>query len=137
MPLHSRHFSVAEANALLPLLRAQLAELQQLDEALHASHEAHRELFAKRVNDVGGPALAAHYALWVRWRRAALRIVAHGVELKDIRRGLIDFPHVLPESGEEVYLCWEACEGEVAHWHGLQEGFTGRRPLPRRGREPR
>jgi hypothetical protein len=53
-----------------------------------------------------------------------------GVQVKDLDRGLVDFPAQHPESGDEVLLCWELGEADVAHWHGLEEGFAGRKPLP-------
>ena len=53
-----------------------------------------------------------------------------GVQVKDVDRGLVDFPARHPETGETVLLCWELGEPEVAHWHDLEEGFAGRKPLP-------
>ena len=50
-----------------------------------------------------------------------------GIELKDYYTGLIDFRHL--RDGKEVYLCWKLGEGEVAHWHELDAGFTGRQKL--------
>ena len=47
--------------------------------------------------------------------------------VKDLDRGLVDFPAL--RDGEEVLLCWQVGEGEVAYWHGLEEGFAGRKPL--------
>ena len=52
-----------------------------------------------------------------------------GVEVKDLDEGLIDFPARHP-GGDTVLLCWRLGEGEVAYWHGLEEGFAGRKPLP-------
>jgi hypothetical protein len=51
-----------------------------------------------------------------------------GVVIKDLDRGLVDFPAL--RDGEEVLLCWQVGEGAVACWHGLDEGFAGRKPLP-------
>jgi hypothetical protein len=51
-----------------------------------------------------------------------------GVLVKDLDRGLVDFPCI--HRGREILLCWELGEDEVAHWHGLEEGFAGRKPLP-------
>ncbi|HEY7562393.1 MAG TPA: DUF2203 domain-containing protein [Gaiellaceae bacterium] len=53
-----------------------------------------------------------------------------GVQVKDLDRGLMDFPARHPETGEPVLLCWELGEAAVAYWHGLEEGFAGRKPLP-------
>ncbi|HEY7002847.1 MAG TPA: DUF2203 domain-containing protein [Gaiellaceae bacterium] len=53
-----------------------------------------------------------------------------GVQVKDLDRGLVDFPARHPENGELVLLCWHLGEDRVAHWHGLEEGFAGRKPLP-------
>jgi len=51
-----------------------------------------------------------------------------GVLVKDLDRGLVDFPAL--RGDEEVLLCWEVGEDEVAYWHGVEEGFAGRKPLP-------
>jgi hypothetical protein len=51
-----------------------------------------------------------------------------GVLVKDLDRGLVDFPCV--HRGRELLLCWQLGEDEVGYWHGLEDGFAGRRPLP-------
>ena len=53
-----------------------------------------------------------------------------GVQVKDLDRGLVDFPARHPEDGATVLLCWELGEPDVAFWHGLEDGFAGRKPLP-------
>lgn len=55
---------------------------------------------------------------------------AAGVQVKDLDRGLIDFPAHHPESHETVLLCWHLGEDDVRYWHGVEEGFAGRKPLP-------
>jgi hypothetical protein len=55
---------------------------------------------------------------------------ALGVQVKDLDRGLIDFPARHPETDETVLLCWHLGEDAVQYWHGLEEGFAGRKPLP-------
>jgi hypothetical protein len=52
-----------------------------------------------------------------------------GVQVKDLDEGLIDFPAKHP-GGDTVLLCWRLGETDVAYWHGLEEGFAGRKPLP-------
>jgi hypothetical protein len=53
-----------------------------------------------------------------------------GVQVKDLDRGLVDFPARHPGDGATVLLCWELGEPDVAYWHGLEDGFAGRKPLP-------
>jgi hypothetical protein len=48
--------------------------------------------------------------------------------VKDIDEGLVDFPAL--RHGETVLLCWMLGEDHVAHWHTIEDGFAGRRPLP-------
>jgi hypothetical protein len=50
-----------------------------------------------------------------------------GIELKDFDTGLIDFPSQM--DNREVYLCWRLGEEEVAHWHEIDAGFSGRRKI--------
>jgi hypothetical protein len=58
---------------------------------------------------------------------AVARIDALGITLRDIERGLIDFPALA--SGRQVWLCWQLGEDRVDHWHELDTGFGSRRPL--------
>jgi hypothetical protein len=60
-------------------------------------------------------------------RRLLEMIEQSGIVLRDIDRGLVDFPALI--DGREVLLCWELGEDEVAHWHDLDTGFDGREPL--------
>jgi hypothetical protein len=59
--------------------------------------------------------------------RAVERLQRLGVLVKDLDRGLVDFPSL--RDGEEVLLCWQVGEEEITHWHGVAEGFAGRKPL--------
>ena len=55
------------------------------------------------------------------------RIEAYGCIVKDIDLGLIDFPSM--RDGRAVYLCWKAGEERITNWHGMDEGFSERKPL--------
>lgn len=50
-----------------------------------------------------------------------------GVVVKDLDAGLVDFPS--EREGAPVYLCWQLGEAAVAFWHGIEEGFAGRKPI--------
>jgi hypothetical protein len=58
---------------------------------------------------------------------AVARIDVLGITLRDIERGLIDFPAMA--SGRQIWLCWQLGEGPIAFWHELDTGFGSRRPL--------
>ncbi len=60
-------------------------------------------------------------------RRLLETLEQSGIVLRDIDRGLVDFPSMM--DGREVYLCWELGEEEVAYWHELDGGYVGREPL--------
>jgi hypothetical protein len=53
-----------------------------------------------------------------------------GIQVKDLDQGLIDFPALHPERDETVLLCWRLGEDAVGYWHGVEEGFAGRKALP-------
>ncbi len=50
-----------------------------------------------------------------------------GVVVKDLDLGLLDFP--AERGGGEVLLCWHVGEESVEFWHGLEEGYAGRKPI--------
>jgi hypothetical protein len=50
-----------------------------------------------------------------------------GCLVKDVDMGLVDFPSL--RGGEEIYLCWKLGEARIGYWHGIEEGFAGRKPL--------
>jgi hypothetical protein len=56
------------------------------------------------------------------------RISAAGAEIKSLEEGLLDFP--AKRGDEDVLLCWKLGEEEILYWHGVEEGFAGRKPLP-------
>jgi hypothetical protein len=57
------------------------------------------------------------------------RIEEIGVLVKDLDTGLVDFPTLLED--REVYLCWRVDESDIGHWHGVDEGFAGRKAIDR------
>jgi hypothetical protein len=129
-----RYFTVSEANATLPYLRAVLRDVTELARELRERHERLERL---RPGERGGLS-QAHQEEMLQARtdleRGQERMQEYeqelkqiGVELKDYFTGLIDFPSIM--DGREVYLCWRLDEPEVGHWHELEAGFLGRRKL--------
>lgn len=129
MPMFEKHFTVAEANRLIPWLERSLRRLGDLDLRLLQRAEALQNIFVQRSSDVGGREISDYFALWLRWRELLGELLATGAQIKDLQRGLVDFPHLLDESREEVLLCWQLGEPEVGWWHRLEAGYAGRQPL--------
>ena len=136
----SRFYDIDAANATLPeldgivaVLREQRSELVRLrDEVLAAGGEG------SSVGSSGGSgeAVTSSNLRTIRLRMQGLidqmaagvaRIDALGLTLRDIERGLVDFPALV--SGRQVWLCWQPGETTIDWWHDLEAGFDGRRPL--------
>jgi hypothetical protein len=124
--VHERHFTREEANALLPQLTTMLAQLREAKDEL-TDTDAHEALSEAAASNGGGDEGKQVGVAFLEVRRLLDTIEQAGIVLRDIDRGLIDFPAVL--EGREVYLCWELGEDEVAFWHDLETGFGGREPL--------
>ena len=124
--VHERHFTREEANALLPQLNSMLTQLREAKDEL-TDTEAHEALSEAAATNGGGDEGRQVGVAFLEVRRILEMIEQAGIVLRDIDRGLIDFPALL--DGREVYLCWELGEDEVAYWHELETGFGGREPL--------
>ena len=62
-------------------------------------------------------------------KTAIEKIQEYGCVIKDLDIGLVDFPTLF--RGQEVYLCWKMGESGIGYWHGVEEGFAGRKPIDR------
>jgi hypothetical protein len=132
-----RRFTPEEANAALPDVRELVERLVDQRRSLLALGEE-LEAMQALIGGNGGsldPTRAAELQEAVARAAAALagfvdELHEFGVQVKDLDRGLIDFPASHPGTGETVLLCWELGEPSVAYWHDLEEGFAGRKPLP-------
>lgn len=124
--IHDRHFTVAEANAALDWIRPRLDALREARDRL-GDRDAHESLGEAAPTNGGGSHGRTIGEGFLEVRGLLAELHAAGVVLRDLDRGLIDFPAL--RDGEEIYLCWELGEDNVDHWHGLDSGFGGRQPL--------
>ncbi|WP_163991689.1 DUF2203 domain-containing protein [Pyxidicoccus caerfyrddinensis] len=120
-----RYFSVEEANRLVPLLsrtfervRPWVERAQQLADTL-GSPESTRDLHLDTLRE-------ERDALLERIRGELLQLTEMGLEIKGAD-GLVDFR--AHRGDDPVFLCWRFGEPAVTHWHELQDGFAGRRPI--------
>jgi hypothetical protein len=120
-----RYFSVEEANRLVPLLsrtfervRPWVERAQQLSDTLGSS-ESTRDVQLDTLRE-------ERDVLLERIRGELLQLTEMGLEIKGAD-GLVDFR--AHRGDDPVFLCWRFGEPAVTHWHELQDGFAGRRPI--------
>ena len=127
-PAPARTFTVAEANALLPFVRAQVAELRTCMGRLRAMAPRGLDQSPEAVPHATDTAVpGAYFEALERLSEAAGRLAAEGVQVKDPDAGLVDFP--ASARGRIVLLCWRDGEDDVAWYHEVDAGFAGRKPL--------
>jgi hypothetical protein len=121
-----RHFTREEANALLPRLKPLLRQLRDAKDEL-TDEEAHEVLSEASAGNGGGEEGRQVGVAFLEVRRLLETLEESGIVLRDIDRGLVDFPALMDD--REVLLCWELGEDEVSFWHDLSSGYRGRQPL--------
>ncbi len=124
--LHHRHYTVDEANARLDVVGRIVTRIRDARRML--AGEGFDTGFATLAEITGGASPGReHAAAALEIALGFDRLEEMDVVVRDLERGLIDFPSLL--GGEEVYLCWLLGEPSVGHWHAVEGGFAGRRPL--------
>lgn len=144
----ARHFTLDSARALLPRVGRLIRDSVQAKTRYQEAETYMRDL-AQRILMMGGIAVDTAAAEARRAQRdtngqflkqALDEIEDLGVLVKDLNAGLVDFPTLY--RGEEVYLCWRMDEDDITFWHGVHEGFAGRKEIDghfvenHRGEEP-
>jgi hypothetical protein len=83
--------------------------------------------------DLGGPLVNKWVRTMAEIKSVLLEFQCREIQVKDLERGLIDFPALL--GGNEVFLCWESGEQDIEFWHDLDAGYAGRERLDEPGPE--
>lgn len=109
---------------MLPELRDRLPRIREARQVVIGAGERIRQRVGE---DGGGHAGSDYWNALQTLRREISRLAEIDVLLRDPETGLVDFPGEL--DGQPVYLCWRLGEARVAHWHDLESGFAGRKPL--------
>ena len=130
-----RYFSLDQAERVLPKVEAAVRTAIGLKAEYQQAEESLRDL-SRRVMLSGGMAVNRESALLLRNTRdssaerlkeAMEEITQYGCQVKDLDIGLLDFPTLY--RGREVLLCWRLGERRIEYWHGLEEGFRGRKAI--------
>lgn len=126
---HERHYTVEQASAVRGWVAERVAWIRGARARLVALGQRGTAALSALDPDSGGsyPGREVARSL-VEISRAVGELEAVDVVLRDVDRGLIDFPAL--RDGEEIYLCWLVDdEDEIGFWHEPDAGFAGRRPL--------
>jgi hypothetical protein len=121
-----RHYTVEQANAALGWVLERIERLRAAREGLNDEEARAALQDAGPTNGGGEPGRIVSDA-FLEMRNALVELQAMEVVLRDLDRGLVDFPSI--RDGSEVFLCWEEGEDEIGFWHDLDTGYGGRRPL--------
>ena len=124
--IHERHYTLDEASELLPRVVALIAAMRAARDRL-GDREAREALSEAGPTNGGGEPGRTVSEAFVQLRDAMAELRALDVVLRDLDRGLLDFPSL--RDGREVYLCWQDGEDAIGFWHEPEAGFAGRRPL--------
>lgn len=136
--MSERTFTLNEAQSLLPVLESLLRTAIQAKKVVDET-DAEQQALQHRVFLNGGMFLdivplaqrkAERAKAEQRARDALAEIDSIGVQVKDLSIGLLDFPCEV--EGQTILLCWKLGEKSITHWHGLEEGFAGRKPIDER-----
>lgn len=139
--MSERYFNREEAEELLPQIRKSLQKAREQKQTLDNLDQELAQA-AARIMMLGGSIPPYQELVRKKGEReqfvsnleeAVNRIQETGCVVKDLDAGLVDFPAL--RDGREVYLCWKLGEKHIGYWHGLEEGFAGRKPLDEESRE--
>jgi hypothetical protein len=130
-----RYFTLEEARRLLPFtgrsIREAVESRQHAAEAENWLRDLSQRILLSggmAVNTVAVEAWKAQYDTNTQSLKNAMEALEQaGVQVKDLDVGLVDFPSLY--KGEEVCLCWRMDEDDITCWHGLTEGFAGRKEI--------
>jgi hypothetical protein len=122
-----KHFQVEEARELLGELRRTFGRIHSSrDRLLECERRLHNRL-ARTGGDFGGEDVQALLTAMTSIHEGISDITGRGIQIKDLDRGLVDFPHV--RNGREVFLCWELEDDDIEFWHEVDSGYAGRERL--------
>ena len=124
--LFTKHYTREEARQLLPQINEWLDRLGELRDSLQADDEA-LAMTVALGNDAGGPQVNRYMRTLASLKEVLMKFEELQIQVKDIDRGLIDFPAFI--GGKEAFLCWEKGEEDIEFWHDLTSGYSGREKL--------
>ena len=136
-----KFFTLEEANSLVPDLEDAFSRIFELNDILKRMNIGVKDLFdiwGNELLDSRNPdnflymeRLQKRDGLMSAIKNEVAQIQAMGIEVKDLKNGLVDFLH--DNGGEVVFLCWRHGEKQVQYWHPIESGFANRRRIEELG----
>lgn len=123
---YRKHYTLIEARGLLPQIRKWIQELQELQRSLTELTQQITVLLGPG-EDLGGECVNNWVKTCCKSQQLLREFRSREIEIKDIDRGLVDFPAL--RGGHEIFLCWEQDEEDIEFWHELDAGYAGRERL--------
>ncbi|MBI3940191.1 MAG: DUF2203 domain-containing protein [Acidobacteria bacterium] len=122
-----RYFTLQEANQTLQEVHPCVVHLAEVKKSIDAKAPEIEPLKNRAVDNAGSPLGTLYVEELIDLQNTLNRIQEKGILVKDLERGLLDFPHL--KDGREVYLCWELGEASIEYWHEVDDGYPGRRKI--------
>jgi hypothetical protein len=123
----TRYFTLEEARSLLPELKQRITALRALKRSMEQKAPQIAQLAERGRENAGSPLGTAYLAELIEFQRSLAAFARTGCILRDLDRGLLDFPARL--ENRDIFLCWAWGEQSIDWWHESDSGFAGRRPL--------
>ena len=120
------HYTRDEARALLPQIKVWLDQLLETRTELDSLDRKLTKMLGVG-DDLGGTMVNRWVKLLAQVHDLINRFNVREIQIKDLDRGLIDFPAFV--GGREVFLCWEKGEEDIEFWHDFEAGYGGREKL--------
>lgn len=127
LPFMPQYFTLSEANQALMIIRPLMDEVQVIRQKIVTTQPQAWSAIEKSVGNGGSRTLSKMVRDFERFDALVHQILDTGVLIKDINVGLLDFSAL--RHGQEVYLCWQYGEDDIAFWHEVDAGFAGRQPI--------
>ncbi len=121
-----KHYTREEARALLPQIRGWFNQLTQLRKDFEKVEKRSSQRLAEG-SDLGGESTNQWVKILCAIKVILTEFEQREIQIKDLARGLIDFPAII--GGREVFLCWEREDDDIEYWHELDAGYAGREKL--------
>jgi hypothetical protein len=133
-----RVFTIGEVNRLIPKLERIFTDVLQIHASMRREEENLTRLGVKPSKEIlagedetGSPAIQSAKAMFRAFYEMLIEALGQvadlGGEVKDLETGLVDFP--ARRGTDDIYLCWRLGEKQLGHWHPVDTGYGGRRPL--------